>query len=74
MIIDSPAMARQLATKLDGSVADRAYEVRLPPEGALYWVERKQGAAIRYDTEPGAGFWRRMGVLVLSWLPIDWLL
>ena len=74
LIIDSPAMARQLATTLDVSVADRAYEVRLAPDGALYWIERKQGAAIRYDTEPGAGFWRRMGVMVLSWLPIDWLL
>lgn len=67
LIIDSPAI-------LDGSVADRAYKVRLAPDGALYWIERKQGAAIRYDTEPGAGFWRRMDVLVLSWLPIDWLL
>jgi putative cardiolipin synthase len=73
-IIDSPAMARQLATTLDVSVAERAYEVRLAPGGALYWIERKQGAAIRHDTEPGAGFWRRMGVLGLSWLPIDWLL
>lgn len=73
-IIDSPAMARQLATTLDASVADRAYEVRLAPDGSLYWIERKQGSAIRYDSEPGAGFWRRIGVQILSWLPIDWLL
>jgi putative cardiolipin synthase len=73
-VIDSPAMARQLATTLSGGVADRAYEVRLASDGSLYWIERKQGVAIRYDTEPGAGFWRRMGVRLLSWLPIDWLL
>ena len=73
-VIDSPAMARQLAATLDSSVADRAYEVRLAPDGSLYWIERKQGAAIRHDTEPGTGFWRRLGVRVMSWLPIDWLL
>jgi putative cardiolipin synthase len=73
-VIDSPAMARQLANSLKSGIAERAYEVRLAPDGALYWIERKQGVAIRHDTEPGAGFWRRMGVRLLSWLPIDWLL
>lgn len=32
------------------------------------------GKTVRYDAEPGAGFWRRAGVLLLSWLPIEWLL
>jgi putative cardiolipin synthase len=73
-VIDSPAMARQLAATLDGGLADRAYEVRLAPDGSLYWIERKQGVVVRYDTEPGTGFWRRVGVRILSWLPIDWLL
>jgi putative cardiolipin synthase len=74
LVIDSPALARQLAATLDRSVADRAYEVRLAPDGALYWIERKQGVAIRHDAEPGAGFWRGIGVRILSWLPIEWLL
>ena len=73
-VIDSPAMARHLGAMLDGGLADRAYEVRLNPDGSLYWIERKQGSAIRYDAEPGTSFWRRLSVRVLSWLPIDWLL
>jgi putative cardiolipin synthase len=73
-LIASPAMARQLKERLDTGLAERAYEVRLAPDGALYWVERKQGAVIRHDTEPGASVWRRLGVRILSWLPIDWLL
>jgi putative cardiolipin synthase len=73
-VIDSPAMARQLAHSLSGGLADRAYEVRLAGDGSLYWIERKRGVAIRHDTEPGVGFWRRIGLRVLSWLPIDWLL
>lgn len=73
-VIDSPVMAHQLADALSGGVGERAYEVRLAPNGSLFWIERKQGVALRYDTEPGAGFWRRVGVRLLSWLPIDWLL
>ena len=73
-VIDSPAIARQLKVTLDAGLGERAYEVRLAPDGALYWIEQKQGVAIRHDTEPGASFWRRLGVRVMSWLPIDWLL
>lgn len=74
LVIDSPVMARKLATTLDRSLIDRAYEVRLAPNGALYWIERKQGVAIRHDSEPGVGFWRGMVVRILAWLPIEWLL
>jgi putative cardiolipin synthase len=73
-VIDSPVMARQLAEALDSGLADRAYEVRLAPDGSLYWLEQTHGATIRHDTEPGTSFWRRVGVRILSWLPIDWLL
>jgi putative cardiolipin synthase len=73
-VIDSPVMARQLATTLDDGLAERAYEVRLAPDGSLFWIEQTPQGALRFDTEPGTGFWRRLGVRILSWLPIDWLL
>jgi putative cardiolipin synthase len=73
-IIDSPAMARQLDTRMTGSVAERAYEVRLGADGELVWIEHKEGVETVYHSEPGAGWWRRLQVRVLSWLPIDWLL
>ena len=73
-VIDSPVMAQRLSSTLQNGVADRAYEVKLAPDGSLFWIERKQGAVIRYDTEPGTGFWQRLGVRLMSWLPIEWLL
>ncbi|MES2760345.1 MAG: phospholipase D family protein [Pseudomonadota bacterium] len=73
-LIDSPAMALQLKATLDGGLAQRAYEVKLAPDGSIYWIEDQQGVAIRHDTEPGTSFWRRLGVRVMSWMPIDWLL
>ncbi|MFC0135013.1 hypothetical protein CR105_20150 [Massilia eurypsychrophila] len=73
-LIASPAMTRQLKERLDSGLAERAYEVRLAPDGALYWIERTKGVVTRHDTEPGTSVWLRLGVRLLSWLPIDWLL
>jgi putative cardiolipin synthase len=74
LVIDSPVLARQLGTTLAARLPERAYEVRLAADGSLYWFEHKSEGGIRYDTEPHVGFWRRLSVRVLSWLPIDWLL
>ena len=73
-VIDSPVMARRLAFTLQNGMADRAYEVKLAADGSLFWIEGKQGAVIRHDTEPGTGLWQRLGVKLMSWLPIEWLL
>jgi len=74
VVIDSPRMAQALDQALDERMPERAYEVRLDGEGKLYWIERSAGAERRHKEEPGASFWKRAGVDVLSFLPIDWLL
>ncbi|MEG0885085.1 MAG: hypothetical protein RSH52_27990 [Janthinobacterium sp.] len=52
-----------------------AVQVLLGDDGALYWIARDaSGGVTRYDTEPGASVWKRIGVAILSVLPIDWLL
>ncbi|MFL6708914.1 MAG: phospholipase D family protein [Massilia sp.] len=74
LIIDSVPLARQLAERMATLPADRAYEVRLGEDGKLIWLEHKGGAVLRHTEEPDAGFWRKLEVTVLSWLPIEWLL
>ncbi|CDG82178.1 phospholipase D family protein [Janthinobacterium agaricidamnosum] len=74
LVIDSPVLARQLATAMRHSVPLRAYQVRLNDDGSLYWIARNGDSEVRYDTEPGASYWKRLGVGILSLLPIDWLL
>lgn len=73
-VIESPAMAQVLADAFISSIPARAYEVRLSDAGSLQWVERRNGETLIHDKEPGAGFWRRAGVFILSLLPIEWLL
>jgi putative cardiolipin synthase len=74
LVVDSPAMAHQLSDSFKNNLTDRAYQVKLAPDGSLYWIGTEKGVVTRYDTEPGTTFLQRLGVKVLSWLPIDWLL
>ncbi len=73
-IIDSPALARQIATTFHNSVPVNAYEVRLSDMGQLYWIEHLNGKQVRYDTEPGTSFWQRATVWLISMLPVEHLL
>jgi putative cardiolipin synthase len=73
-VIDSPALAQRISDVLDTPVLQRAYEVRLTPDGKLYWLEQGAAGTIRHDSEPGAGLLRRGAVGVMSLLPIDWML
>lgn len=73
-VLESPALATKLAALFEGAVPRTAYEVRLSETGDLVWIERRGAETVRHDHEPGAGFWRRAGVAVLSLLPIEPLL
>jgi cardiolipin synthase C len=75
LVIGSPMLAGRLAEFFERSVPLVAYEVRLRAEGGgLEWIERTASGEKRHETEPGAGWFRRFAVEVLSALPIDWML
>jgi putative cardiolipin synthase len=73
-VIDSAVLAQAVARAFADDIPERAYRVRLDDSGALQWVERRGGEEIVHASEPGAGFWRRLGVSTLQLLPIEWLL
>lgn len=74
LVIDSPALASALDTRLTQSMPRHAYRVQLEPDGRMVWIEQTGQGVRRHEEEPGAGFWKRAGVRILGWLPIDWLL
>jgi len=52
-----------------------AYEVSFTENGhSLQWRERTEQGDVIYTHEPKTGFFKRMFVKFMSWLPIDWLL
>jgi putative cardiolipin synthase len=73
-VIESPPMAAAVSDAIVGKLAGNAYQVRLGSDGALQWVEQGERGEIVHTREPGAGFWKQLGVGVLSLLPIEWLL
>ncbi len=75
LVIETPLLARQLAEFFDDVVPSGAYEVRLKSDGSsMEWIERTAAGELRHDADPGTGLFKRMGVEVLSILPIDWML
>jgi putative cardiolipin synthase len=73
-VIDSPTLARSIAESFGREMPSRAYEVRLAADGELEWVERSGGTEVVHRVEPGTTLMKRIGVALLSWLPIEWLL
>ena len=75
LVIDSPAVAAQLARAFDNVVPDIAWQVRMTSDGAnLEWVERSTSGEVVRREEPGASALRLLGVGLLQMLPIEWLL
>jgi hypothetical protein len=66
---------RLLAVFATSGCAEVACEVKLGADGrSLEWIERTTQGEVRYDTEPGTSWLQRMGVEMMSILPIEWLL
>lgn len=73
-VIDSPVLATQIDEAFFDEIPASSYEVRLDDDGSLYWLEKRGGELIRHTSEPGARWYKRAWVVLLSWLPIEWLL
>ena len=75
LVISSPTLAARLSAELDRVLPTYAYELRLADDGTLEWLERTaDGRELRHRQDPRASFARRLGVSLLSILPIEPLL
>lgn len=73
-VMESPYLAEHIASAFEHNIPNNAYQVKLDEQGRLYWLEWHDGKLIHHRSEPGTGFWRRLGIRAASWLPIEWLL
>ncbi|MCC8402566.1 phospholipase D family protein [Paraburkholderia sp. MMS20-SJTN17] len=74
LVIDSPDLATRVDSKFLALLPKVAYAVHLDENGKLYWIERNGGTEIRHDTEPNTTWYGRLGVWILSIMPIESLL
>jgi putative cardiolipin synthase len=73
-LIESPVLAAAIGQAFETDIPANAYEPRLDERGRIYWLQRVDGEQRRFDSEPGTGLLKRLGIHLLSWLPIEWLL
>lgn len=75
VILDSPKLARQMATDLDKNIMNLSYRVKLDDKGKLIWEEKMPDGSLRiHRTEPNINWLKRQGLTVISWLPLDGLM
>jgi putative cardiolipin synthase len=75
VVLESESLATRLAHAFESTIPLLAYEVRLAPDGAnVEWIERTAAGEVHYDSAPGAGPLRLLWIMLLSILPIEWLL
>lgn len=73
-IIESPALAAAIGQAFETDIPANSYQLGLNEKGQIYWLQRHNGEQHRLYSEPGTGPLKRLGVRLLSWLPIEWLL
>jgi putative cardiolipin synthase len=79
VIIDSPEIARQVATRFE-AIVQPANSYRLVLERtdngrpAVRWVSEEGGKQVRFITEPGVDVAKRTWIEALSLMPLDKLL
>ena len=74
LVIDSPGLADAMHNWFVNEVPTHAYRVSLSDAGELRWIDRQDGAEVVRTAEPGTSLSRRLAVMLLSVLPIEWLL
>jgi putative cardiolipin synthase len=71
VIIDSPELAGWIEDRIDRNIPTVSYQTVLDDRGRLQWIaEQEDGTQIVYTKEPDTGFWTRVGVRMMGWLPI----
>lgn len=73
LLIDSERMASGLHATFDQGLNGTAWQVK-QDDGQLVWVDPSNAATPALTKEPGISFWRGVGLKVVGWLPIEWLL
>jgi putative cardiolipin synthase len=75
VVIDSPEMAEEMADWFDENIDRIAFRLELVQDQdggeRLLWQGSEAGEPVTFESEPYSGFWRRLGVKLLSLLPIE---
>lgn len=73
LLIESPTLAQGVHNAFGTGLSGTAWKVELR-DGKLVWLDPAALDNPPITTEPGSSFWRNIGLTVIGWLPVEWLL
>ncbi|MCQ0091245.1 phosphatidylserine/phosphatidylglycerophosphate/cardiolipin synthase family protein [Roseovarius sp. M141] len=74
-LIDSPTLAKRVSEGFSGPLAEVSYQPELTPENKMVWKEPLSDRKILiYQEEPGATWFEQIAIVVIGFLPVEWLL
>lgn len=75
VVVDSDELAEQMTNWFNDQIPRLAFKLDLVTNRfggrEIIWHGLEDGVARIYTSEPHAGFWRRVGVNIMRWLPIE---
>ena len=75
VVMEVPEIAEEMAKWFDENIEQLAFRLELKKQDndyeKLYWHGWENGKQVVYSHEPYTGFWRRLGINLLSILPIE---
>ena len=74
LVFDHPQLAQHISQNLHQHVAEHTYAVMLDKHDKLQWRTQENGRQLTLDTEPQSGPIQRIGLWMMSKLPIEHLL
>ncbi len=74
ILFNNPEIAGQSAKAFDENIDSVAFRLKLHTDEAgnetIRWYLDKGGREIIYEKEPYVGFWKKLGVKIVGWLPV----
>ncbi len=75
LILDAPELAEKMAEIFINDMQEHAFRLKLYTDESgfdqIRWYGNENGKPVTFDVEPYTSFWRRLGVRIMSLLPIE---
>ncbi|KAF7277604.1 hypothetical protein GWI33_003276, partial [Rhynchophorus ferrugineus] len=71
VILDSPTLAKAIHNSMDQDLIKYSYHVSLDPTGQMIWKQQTPNGQKIYSKEPEIKWWQKIGLKLVSWLPIQ---
>ncbi|MGI9367929.1 MAG: phospholipase D family protein [Ruegeria sp.] len=71
LVIHSPSLAKEISNQLDAALPEYTYNLGQSERGGTMWEYNGSTERAVYQSEPAAGFWRKLVATVSGWLPIE---